>query len=491
MNAKLEQQLSALIGLIGGDPTKDAFTVRINWRQAHASMPHTFLTLKDVTSTQLAQPEAWLAPLLGGKGGVFDFEVFHANDVRKKVGDGFQVTLNLDRAPSMPPTIVWAALKEEQYVGPRVVQYPPPPPDAPISLNTADAAAAPGTPAAPRPAGADLTAQREDLQRRETALAIAQSEARILAQMQSLKPAPVAPVVAPPPPPPDNTMPLLMKLFEQMDANRRDDARRFETLLTKMSEKPAADPLVTTLLEKALNSDTNNLNATAAAMAQMTQSMVQVLHTKAEIDQMNQPAQEAPLVTLLSKGIDAWVALNGGGTLDGAEEEAPPDEPAGELEAGAPAAAPPAPPQSPTARLEALLRAMRPADEVAEAFCVAIQDAEFQALRKQHPSWEGFIQARLGAWAAKDFAKRSKYLLDTLVGKAFPLARERGLMPPLKRPAPAKKPVPPATPAPRKRATVKRPAAAAPAAEAEEPEDAELVDERPKEAPPAEPVAAA
>lgn len=476
MNQNHEAALKAVVDCINGDPARDSFRVRCNWKPNANGISAMFVTVDGATSDQLSAPETWLTSLSGGAGGVYEIDIMHASDIRKKICPSFGISINLDRAPQQLPEFKWSALSLATYTGPKKVVFPlREVDDATLNINTFQTPRA----AAAAAAGHAEGGREADLLRRETELMVKESEARILNALNVRTPAVASNPIT-------EFLPLAASMFKEMGENRRADAaadrenrradaqaarearqdadKRFEALLVSLKPAPVAEnPLLPLLITKLLDKDDSSmLRAQSEAMAQTTNSMLQILHTKAEIDNANAPQEDSPLMKLLSKGIDAMVALNGG-TLAPTDEAAALGEQE-QLEAGE--VADDADGETATMKLEKALRQMKPAEEIAELFCTALKDAEFRALKSKFSNWQVFIDSRMGPWAAKDPEKRVQYLQEALIGKAFPLAVERGL---LADPKKAKPSEPPKKPLAKKSAK---------SAKKEEPEDAVIVEEK-------------
>ncbi len=500
MNPKHEAAMKDLMTIINGDLTKDSFRVKIGWKPNFNGLPETFCIFDRVTSELLSLPETWLSVLADNAGGVYEIDIFHMDEVRKRIGDGFSIAMNLDRALQVRPAFNWAGFRTKGYAGPTHIISPAEPTKTEEPLKVTTQMGSPTRPYA--------VAERDDIQRRETELLVRESEARILSAMSAR-----APVAAAPTSTLESLTPLITTYLKESGENRRADAQaareerreqaerdraaradadaRFEKLLValKPAPPPPQDPIITQLLTKALNRDeSSTLKAQAEGMAATTGAMLQIIHTQAELQQMNAPQEDSPLMKLLGKGIDALVALNGGQMPTDAEQ--PQEEAPALAEGGEQAAAEPDDGETPLIKLEKALRMMRPGEEIADLFCACLKDAEFMSLRARQKGWAEFIDSRMGAWTAKAYEKRSQYLGQVLMGSAFPTAVKRGLMqPPGARPAPAAAATPAATPV-KKPNGQKRPTAKA-AAPKGEVEDAELVDEKPAAPPAPEPTKAA
>lgn len=499
MNLKQEAQLKAAMDSVGGEPARDSFRIKISWREGANGYPETWAILEGVTTDQLSSPETWLSALADSAGGIYDFECNSSADIRKRIGEGFTIAMNLERAPKTKPDFHWAVLASKTYRGPMKVIYPlaVESKEDPIKLSSAPLTSGPRAP------GATDGNWESALQRRETELMVRESEARILAQLNARAPTAAAPqqssLVG-------EVAPLVMAFMKEQGEQRRADAtaareerrtqmeadraaradadKRFEVLLTTLKPPPVVEnPIITALLTKAINRDDSAmLKAQSEAMATTTNSMLQILHTKAEIDQMNAPESESPLMRLITKGIDAMVALNGGSMMPPEQPEQP-LEGQEQLEAGAeaeaPAAAEEAEEEPLLMQLEKALRKMRPGPEIADLFCRCLKDREFMAVRRTYKDWGPFINARMGVWA-NESKKREEYMRMVIVEFSFPEAIKRGLMG--NRPKPAETAAAAQSPAPA--APGKKKQKPAPKKETGPVEDAVIVEEKPAAAPP-------
>lgn len=468
MNAKQEVALKAILDIIGGDPLKDSFRVKVGWRASPNEYPETWAIFDKVTSEQLSMPEPWLTAVAGSAGGIYDIDIFEQRETRKKVSDGFVISMNLDRAPKTRPDFNWAALSVKGYAGPVHVTHPVKPEKVDEGIKVSTTAPLPAPPRiAPLLSNLGGGSDRsDDLQRRETELLVREAEARLRSELTAR-----APVTEKEKPLSQfgELIPLAMQLLKDNNDNRRADAaaareerrdalerdrqareaadKRTEALLIALKPVPVTkDPMMEVLLTKLLNrDDTATLKAQGEALAQTTNTVLQFMHTKAEIDNLNAPAVDSPFMQLFGKGLDALVAMNvnAQGGIDPAAPavDAPAQlgEPAVEDE------------ETPLMRLEKAVRKMSPGDVVANLFCQCLQDSEFQVLRSQYKGWEDFIVARFGPWISKNAAQRGAYVQDLIINHCLPEAKRRGLIGPM-RPVPAAAAAPgaPAPVAPKK-----------------------------------------
>lgn len=439
----------------------DSFKLRVLRRPREGMPPLAFASFDDAQVSHFAQPEVWLPDLADGAGGVFELLAHHVSEPNLPIGgvikfqiDGdTQKPPNLD-APTMPN---WRGPRQLSFPrAPRarmeIPGIPGGPPDFSSQAQRREPVAGHGIPGAPIPpivpsplgftpphireAEEALARRQRELDETERRTREAALRAELLGEMKSIAAAFTAELremravqAAAPAKPGMNVAelitsltPIIVPLIQGIQAGQQESQKRMEALLTAMTQRPTTDPMVQQLLDKLTTLATQPqagaeiVASMAQGMGAVTQSLMQVVHTAAEMSSgQPQQAGEPGWVKAIREGVKAVVAMaqmqqSQAQQLMATGGHAP--LPAGPAAARLPptggtngARRPPAAPQPALQRIERAIQGHQDPAQVAAAFVGAVKQNEpsiVQALQSVGGDIDELFKQRLGAWAISD-----------------------------------------------------------------------------------------
>jgi hypothetical protein len=434
----------------------DSFRLRVMRRGREHQVPQFFLAFDDAQVCHFAAPETWLPEIAASGGGIFEIMAYHMSNPVMPIGGTIKIPVEGD---TRPPDI--SVIQNPGWQGPKKLTFPKvqrtetigtagslPSPDQglqPVRVGSSPSpqhqgqpqpGAMPQTPASAALASdpglfARVTQAEEALRRRERELDEREARAReermrtelreeMRREMGALRPAHVAPspvegIVA-------ALTPILPQVLGVIQQGRAEAQAREERLLALLTTPRGPDPAVAAMAARldALLAAKDNGNGPmvsqmAEAMGTMTSSMMQVVHTAAEMASMQGPAPSEPTwIKALREGAKAVLGMMQVQAAMANQRRLPaavavpaaPPPPAvqpGVLPPGQPAApaeANGAPPDV-IGRIEAAIRKGVPVDRVAEAFFQALSNDALRpqidaALAPHNGDYEGLLKARLG-----------------------------------------------------------------------------------------------
>lgn len=115
-----EQVIAKMVEL-AKSTQRDEFICRVMLRRAQQMFAGAVATFDDATVNQVAHPEAWLS-LLGG-GGVYQLQIFHANNPATDLDGRVQVVVS-GNSRERTPEELHALIADPSWVGPRKMSFP-------------------------------------------------------------------------------------------------------------------------------------------------------------------------------------------------------------------------------------------------------------------------------------------------------------------------------------------------------------------------------
>lgn len=492
MEISTEDTYKVLSEFVNNPNLGDTFRVRVNHKATPSSIPSSFGIFANVTFEQITTPEPWIEKISSNARGFFEILVSHESATSKSLGGVIRVPMANGR--SVEPKFDWAALEREDYTGPRTVVYPtkPEPQAGAVTSSIARPVDRPAGGAPPSqlgelvpllqqmitrekekpgvdPFARYLEMQAEDRRRDEQRRADERAREEKREEREEQR-----------------------RREEQKEAREREDRREererayrleitqqqqksTDMLLQVLTREPPKNPVIDTLLAKALNGGDEANQKAAAVIGQMgmvTQQVMgmtlQLIHTQAELTQSAAP--EHPMWGIAGKLVEGYFGTisEQQGELDDAleagdnkktlpvgnqQEEVADDEQSEDAGESAP---PPEEDRSgdepsvedPLQRLDRAIRQEAPLRELADALCLALVTDGFQVLYKEAKgNVQVLISNRYGKWLEstdveagqrKATALRRLKYLSVMLPKAWSVAKQRGILKPPPAP-PAKK----------------------------------------------------
>lgn len=448
--------------------TTDSFRVKVNRRQAPHLPPELLATFDGVNVSSILEPELWALELFGG--GAFEFTMAHASDVNSFMPGPKKATFDTTNYPPRKPSYaeVVAACSQTSWVGPTQIIYPRP---TSIGPGIAATTVAPGhgitqltidgknqaLPAnlsttsvggnAMAPLQQTMATSTNPIEQREAGRLmqvsenLARTERDLMEQRLSLQIEKARPSDTRGPGIGEmltSMTPLLLAFLDQKSKTdamlfqaQQDAATRQLEMMRLMMMKPAIDPEMKALLEKASEKkdDFGQMKGMAEMMGTMANVSMQIIQSNAELMAASQPQQESPAYKLARQAMVALSAIMGK-----TQVQMLPDND-GEVPAlPAQAAAAPAPEgeKQKFSQLELLERSIRRLDDkdlVAERFLKTLKSPKFKAFI--HQQYQGnflrLVEDRLGVWAAEK--DENLTYLQEVIPYIWGRAGEVGLIP--------------------------------------------------------------
>lgn len=500
-----EETIQSLDARAKSSEAGDSFRLRIQRRHSPSTPPQIFALFEDAQVAHFATPETWLPRLVGpNAGGIFELMAYHATNPIMPVGGVIRIPIEGNAAPPNTEVVTTAG-----WDGPRKLSYPKPGENLapgfsiPAQAGAVNDGSAPRQPAphvavpAAIPIAQQVTATQGDPQQAARLVAIEgeiarrqreveaaearmresqikneilgsvktqmdsvvdlvrnaqQQQAALMARMTETPKADTGMkdmVVA--------LAPLLMGFMQQAAQQREEAAKRQEQLMMMMIQRPAIDPAMQQLLDRATapkpDAGGAMMSQMAEAMASMTNVTMQLVHTAAEMGVgQSGPAPEPPWVKAVREGAKVVMAMMASQAEQAkaaaaqaryqGQPQLPPTPPPASPPQAAPAAAvtaqppvavaaqpPPAVPQdtrTPIEKIEAAIRAKAPIDRISLAIINNVQEASIiAAFTEAEGNIEQMFRNRLGNWL--DDADNGKYV-ENLIDAVNKLAQERGLI---------------------------------------------------------------